>query len=71
MALAVLSGRKAIRALTKAGFSVEGRRGSHVKLKKRVDDRFLVVVVPDYGELARGTLRSILRQASLTREEFL
>ncbi len=71
MALPVLSGRKAIKALTKAGFAMEGRKGSHVKLKKRVDDRVLVVIVPDHGELAKGTLRSILRQANLTRDEFL
>ena len=71
MALPVLSGRKAIKALMKAGFNVEGRKGSHVRLKKRVDGRVLVVVVPDHSELAKGTLRSILRQASLTREEFL
>lgn len=71
MALPVLSGRKTIRALSKAGFSVEGRRGSHVKLKKRVDGKVLVVIVPDHRELAIGTLRSILRQANLTREEFL
>ncbi len=71
MALPVLSGRKVIRALTKAGFSVETRKGSHVKLKKRVDARVLVVIVPDHTELARGTLQSILRQANLDREEFL
>jgi predicted RNA binding protein YcfA (HicA-like mRNA interferase family) len=55
----------------KAGFIVEGKKGSHVKLKKRVDGRGLVVIVPDHRELARGTLQSILRQANLTREEFL
>ncbi len=71
MSLPVLSGRKVIRALTKAGFSLEARKGSHVKLKKRVDGRVLVVIVPDHVELARGTLQSILRQANLDKEEFL
>ena len=50
---------------------VAGRRGSHIKLKKKVNDRVFVVIVPDYAELARGTLKSILRQANITREEFL
>jgi predicted RNA binding protein YcfA (HicA-like mRNA interferase family) len=27
--------------------------------------------VPDHAELARGTLKSILRQANITREAFL
>jgi predicted RNA binding protein YcfA (HicA-like mRNA interferase family) len=57
--------------LTKAGFRVAGRRGSHIKLKKKVNDRVFVVIVPDHAELARGTLKSILRQANITREEFL
>ena len=71
MALPVVSGRKAIKALTKAGFRVAGRKGSHIKLKKKVDDKVFIVIVPDHAELARGTLKSMLRQANMTREEFL
>ena len=71
MALPVVSGRKAIKALTKAGFKVAGRKGTHVKLKKKVNDKVFVVIVPDHAELARGTLKSILRQANITREAFL
>jgi len=66
-----VSERKVIKALTKAGFQVAGRKGSHVKLKKRVDDKVLIVIVPDHEELARGTLKAILRQANMTRENFL
>ena len=71
MALPVISGRKVIKALTKAGFTVEGRKGSHVKLKKKEAGKSLIVIVPDHSEVARGTLKSILRQAGITREEFL
>ena len=71
MALPLVSGRRVIKALPKAGFLVAGRKGSHVRLKKKVDDRVFVVIVPDHAELARGTLKSILRQANMTREEFL
>ena len=60
-----------IKALVNAGFEVAGRKGSHVKLKKRVDGKVFVVIVPDHAELARGTMKSILRQANVTREEFL
>jgi predicted RNA binding protein YcfA (HicA-like mRNA interferase family) len=42
------------------------QRGSHVKLR-RDDGR--VVIVPMHAELARGTLRSILRQAGLSLDE--
>jgi len=65
-----VSGRDVIKALAEIGFIVVGRRGSHVRLKKK-DEKTLIVIVPDHKELARGTLKSILRQANLSREEFL
>jgi predicted RNA binding protein YcfA (HicA-like mRNA interferase family) len=65
-----VSGREVIKALTKIGFTIVGRKGSHVRLKKK-DERTLIVIVPDHRELAKGTLRAILRQANLSREEFL
>lgn len=71
MALPVVSSRKVIKALAKAGFKVAGRKGSHIKLKKKVNDKVFVVIVPDHAELARGTLKCILRQANITREDFL
>ena len=71
MALPVISGRKVVKALAKVGFNVAGRRGSHIKLKRKVDDKVFVVIVPDHPELAKGTLKSILRQANITREAFL
>ncbi len=71
MSLPVVSGRKIVKALTKAGFMVEGRKGSHIKLKKKDHKHVLIVIVPDHPEVAKGTLKSILRQANLTREDFL
>ncbi len=66
--LPVVSGREMIRLLTKMGFRVVGSRGSHIRLKKR-NEKVLTVVVPDHRELAKGTLRSIMRKANLTLEE--
>ena len=40
-----------------------------LKLKKPVEGGELVVILPDHRELAEGTLASVLRQASLSREE--
>lgn len=62
------SGRRVVKALARAGFGVVGRRGSHIRLKKVAKKAY---IVPDHSELARGTLLSIIRQAGLTREEFL
>ena len=69
--LPVVSGHKAIKALTKAGFEVVGRKGSHVRLKKKTPTKTYIVIVPLHPEIKTGTLKSILRQAGLTREEFI
>lgn len=63
-----ISGQAAVLALERAGFRVVGTRGSHCKL--RHPERARVVIVPLHLELATGTLRSILRQAGMSAEEF-
>lgn len=64
--LPVVSGRRAVRALKKAGFSQVGRRGSHVKLRNEAGR---TVIVPLHSELASGTLASVLRQAGMSADE--
>ncbi len=71
MSLPTISGKKVIKALGRVGFAVEGKKGSHVKLKKKTGGKVLVVIVPDHTVIARGTLMSIIRQAALSKEEFL
>jgi len=64
----VVSGSDVVRTLAKAGFLEVSRRGSHVKVRSEAGR---TAIVPMHRELARGTLRSILRQADLTVEEFI
>ena len=64
----VVSGRAVVRALAKVGFAEVSQRGSHLKLR---DPAGNTVIVPMHRELARGTLRSILRQADLNVEAFV
>jgi predicted RNA binding protein YcfA (HicA-like mRNA interferase family) len=59
-ALPIASGKETIRALELVGFVRNSQRGSHIKMRHS-DGR--IAIVPDHNELARGTLRSILRQA--------
>ncbi|MEN8114210.1 MAG: type II toxin-antitoxin system HicA family toxin [Actinomycetota bacterium] len=66
--LPVVSGRAVVRALAKVGFAEVSQRGSHLKLR---DPTGKTVIVPLHRELARGTLRSILRQADLTVGAFI
>lgn len=70
MRLPVISGQEVVKILTRLGFKIVGRKGSHIRLKKK-NKQILIVIVPDHRELARGTLRAILRQANLKPEEFL
>ena len=64
----MVSGREVVRALAKVGFSEVSQRSSHLKLRSQ---KGRTVIVPMHRELARGTLRSILRQAELTVEAFI
>jgi predicted RNA binding protein YcfA (HicA-like mRNA interferase family) len=71
--LPVVSSKELIRALRKAGFEDAPKRGkgSHMALIKRTQGITKLVIVPDRKTLPKGTLRAILDQAGLSREEFL
>ncbi|MEP6913256.1 MAG: type II toxin-antitoxin system HicA family toxin [bacterium] len=58
------------RKLESAGFEERLGRGSHRKFVKFTRDGVITAIVPQHREIAIGTLRSILRQAMLTSEEF-
>ena len=64
-----LSGRAVIQALQRGGFRLSHVHGSHYYLRR--PDTAGLVVVPVHGnrDIPVGTLRSILHQAGLTREE--
>jgi len=66
-----VSGADAIRALERLGFAQVRQRGSHVVLKRVGAQTVTGCVVPLHAELAIGTLRGILKQAGITREEFV
>ena len=62
-----ISGSKVIKVFEKLGFSVVRQRGSHVVLRKQDKG----CVIPVHKELAVGTLRSAIRQAGLTPDDFV
>ena len=68
--LPVLKPRQVVVALEKAGFQVKRQTGSHVIMYK--SDIHHPISIPQHpGDLPKGTLRAIIRQAGLTVEEFL
>ena len=68
-ALPVLSGREVVEALGKTGYIVDRQRGSHIVLRQQ-DPPHRRLTVPDHKEVAKGTMRAIIRQAGLTVDEF-
>jgi predicted RNA binding protein YcfA (HicA-like mRNA interferase family) len=69
--LPVISGSAVLRALKRAGFNVDRIVGSHHVLVFPGDPtRTVTVPVHSNRDLKPGTLRSIIRQAGFTVEEF-
>ena len=66
--LPALRAREVIRLLERAGFYEARQRGSHLQLKR---GNLLVTIPVHSGDLNPGTLRSIIRQAGMTVDEFL
>ena len=66
--LPVVSGRKVIKALQHLGYEIRDQEGSHIHLR-HLTRRPLTV--PNHKEIARGTLREIIRQVELTVEKFI
>jgi predicted RNA binding protein YcfA (HicA-like mRNA interferase family) len=67
--LPVLSGRQLVQVFVRLGWQVARQSGSHVILVKPGNPATLSV--PDHSEVARGTLRALIRRAGITVEEFL
>lgn len=67
--LPVVSGEECVKALQPAGFEIRRQTGSHIVMRKH--DPYRVVSVPNHKELNKRTLKSILRDAGLTVDEFI
>ncbi|MCL5782972.1 MAG: type II toxin-antitoxin system HicA family toxin [Candidatus Thermoplasmatota archaeon] len=64
-----VSGKDAMKALSKVGFEFRRQVESHIILKREKDGKR--VAIPYHDELPKGTLRAIIRQCDLTVEEFI
>jgi predicted RNA binding protein YcfA (HicA-like mRNA interferase family) len=64
-----ISGKECIKVLEKIGFYQKRRESSHIILRR--DEPFAQVVIPEHQELAKGTLRAIIRDVDLSVEEFV
>ncbi len=64
----VLSGKEVARIFEKLGWEAVRQKGSHIIMVK--NDESVTLSVPNHKEIAKGTLRSLIRSAGLTVSEF-
>ncbi len=65
--LPAVSGKQVIKALIQMGYYVRDQDGSHVHLRHPIRKP---LTIPDHKEVAKGTLRAIIREAGLTKNQF-
>lgn len=66
--LPVLSGQEVVRVFESFGWKAARQRGSHIVMTK--EGQIVTLSIPNHKEVARGTLRSLIRAANLTVNEF-
>ncbi len=64
-----ISGIKAVKAFSKAGWVVARQTGSHIIMVKT--NSIVTLSVPRHDELDRGTLRRLIKLSGLTIDEFV
>jgi predicted RNA binding protein YcfA (HicA-like mRNA interferase family) len=64
--LPCVSGKEAIKALTRLGFVFVRQKGSHVIMRRDASG----CVVPMHDEISQGTLRGVLKQAGVEETAF-
>jgi len=68
--LPIISGLKIVKALSKINYEIDHQTGSHIILRHK-DPPYRRLTIPNHKALAKGTLRVIIKQSGLTREEFI
>lgn len=69
--LPVVSGKDIVKVLCKIGFVHVRTHGSHAILNKTTQEGTITIPVPLHPELAKGTLKSIMKQAGLELKDLL
>ena len=66
--LPILSGREVVKVFVSFRWEVSRQSGSHIIMTKSGET--ITLLIPDHKEVAKGTLRSLIRAANLTVDEF-
>ncbi len=65
----IMSGREVVSKFEKLGWRFVRQKGSHMILVKTGE--MVTLSVPDHREMAKGTLRKLIRIAGITVDNFL
>lgn len=68
--LPVLSGKELVKLFSKLGYYPDHQTGSHIILRQEPEP-YRRLTIPNHREIAKGTLLAIIRQAGLTRDQFI
>ncbi len=72
---AKVSGQRVLKLLTKLGYTITNRKGSHFILMLDEDDPSTVITVVMHKNLKKGTLSNVIKKneklTGMTRDEFL
>jgi len=69
--LPVISGSEAIKRFEKLGYKAVRTRGSHVRMLHPNKGPRKPLTIPKHSTLGKGLLRKLLRDATLSVQEFL
>ncbi len=64
----LVSGRKLVKIFRQIGYEKVSQHGSHIKMRN--DTTRSVAIIPDHKELDRWTLKTILKQAGISDDQF-
>lgn len=67
--LPILSGKDVCKLLSKIGYEIDHQTESHIILRNK-NFPHRRITVPNHKTIAKGTLRSIIREVGLTVDEF-
>ncbi len=65
-----VSGKEVVKLILRLGYETDHQTGSHMVLRQ-IETPHRRITIPNHNEIAKGTLRAIIRQLGLTRDEFL
>ena len=69
--LPTVSGRKAIIVFETIGYQVVRQKGSHIRLRDDKNPDHKPLTIPDHKSLKAGLLRTLIRDAGLSAEDFV